>query len=264
MTITGCDLRALQVARQLHREQQPELTVLFGSRARGDYQDELSDIDILLIRDNKPDLFQKNRIDEKAGKLARSIYGHSVEVHTLWHTTEEFDQMRRTVNHVVARALQDGIIMPGNPEEDASQYNNDTEDYSYEWTVTGERLRHAEQHLFMFNLAIDSQRGDMDEMIGQQAHAALEHAIKAIISALGWQYKTIHNLNELVGDLRRADPDFRFRLTISGQTYNQYAGRDEYERTGTRLTQIPGYADATRGDVQRLLDRAKEVQENRP
>ena len=101
-------------------------------------------------------------------------------------------------------------------------------------------------------------------MIGQQAHAALEHAIKAIISALGWQYKTIHNLNELVGDLRRADPDFRFRLTISGQTYNQYAGRDEYERTGTRLTQIPGYADATRGDVQRLLDRAKEVQENRP
>ena len=67
-----------------------------------------------------------------------------------------------------------------------------------------------------------------------------------------------------MGDLRCADPDFRFRLTIPGQTYNQYAGRDEYERTGTRLTQIPGYADATKGDVQRLLDRAKEVQENHP
>ena len=35
MTTAACDPRALQLARALHRSQQPEVTILFGSRARG-------------------------------------------------------------------------------------------------------------------------------------------------------------------------------------------------------------------------------------
>ena len=64
MTITptaGCDLRALQIARQLHREQRPFLTILFGSRARGDYDDERSDIDVMLVREKVPTLKQAER-----------------------------------------------------------------------------------------------------------------------------------------------------------------------------------------------------------
>ena len=84
--------------------------------------------------------------------------------------------------------------------------------------------------------------------------------MKALISARGWQYKTTHNLNELVGDIRRADPEFRFSLTIPGEIYNQYAGREEYQRTENPLTAIPDYEEATKSDVRRLLERAREVQ----
>ena len=261
MTVTaGCDPRALRIAQELHRSQQPEITILFGSRARGDYVDGQSDIDVLLVRESVPDFKQKERIDRKAQKVARSLYGWPVPVQTVWCTRDEFDQMRRTVNHVVARALQDGVIMPQDPEEYGNRYGQDEPDLSNEWTVTSERLRHAEQHLAVFDMLANSDRPLMDDMIGLHAHQALEHAMKAVISARGRQYKTTHNLNELVGDVRRADPEFRFRLTIDGQIYNQYAGRDEYRPTKSALTGIPNYEEATRADVQRLLERVREIQ----
>ena len=251
--MSKCDPLALRVARELHRAEQPELTILFGSRARGDYEDDRSDIDILLVREKTPTLEQRGLIENQAGKLARSLYGWEVPIQTVWQTPPEFDQMRRTVNHVVARALNDGVIMARDSEDYESRY-------SQEWTVTSERLRHAENHLVMFDMAINSGRANLDDMIGLHAHQVLEHGMKALISARGWQYKTIHNLNELVGDVRRADPEFRFRLEIRGEICNQYAGRGEYERTETRLTRIPGYEEKTRANIQQLLDRVREIQ----
>lgn len=263
-TTTGCDPRALRVAQELHEAEQSEITVLFGSRARGDYIEGSSDIDVLLIRDSVPDLKQKELINQEAQELTRSLYGWTVPVQTVWCTRDEFDQMRRTVNHVVARALQDGVVMPRDPEDYNSRYGQDEPDHSNEWTVTGERLRHAEEHLAMFDMAIHSASSHMDDMIGQQAHQALEHAMKALISACGRQYKTTHNLNELVGDVRRADPEFRFRLTIDGQIYNQYVGREEYWPTKTRLTGIANYEETTRADIRLLLERVREIQSGQP
>ena len=260
MTASQCDPLALRVAQELHQSEQPEVTILFGSRARGDYVEGQSDIDVMLIRDSVPDWNQKELINQEAQKLTRSLYGWPVPVQTVWCTRDEFDQMRRTVNHVVARALQDGVIMPQDPEDYDSRYGQDEGDLSNEWTVTSERLRHAEEHLAVFDMIVNSDRPRMDDMIGQQAHQALEHAMKALISAQGWQYKTTHNLNELVGDVRRADPEFRFRLTIEGWIYNQYVGREEYWPTKTPLTRIPNYEEATRADIERLLERVSEIQ----
>ena len=259
MTAAGYDPRALKVAQNLHQSQQAEITILFGSRARGDYREGSSDIDVLLVRENTPDLEQRGRIEEQAQLLAQSLYGWPVPVQTVWETGAEFDRMRRTVNHVVARALQDGVVMTKNGEDYPNGGAREEADISYEWTVTDERYRHAKQHLETFDMLVESGRTHLGEMIGQHAHQALEHAMKALISARGWQYKTTHNLNELVGDLRRADPEFRFRLAIDGKIYNQYAGRAEYERTETPLTDLPEYAEATRTDVRRLLERVREI-----
>ena len=65
MTIGKCDPRALEVARSLHRTEQPEVTVLFGSRARGDY-DGHSDIDIMLVQENPPSKEQESRTRNQA------------------------------------------------------------------------------------------------------------------------------------------------------------------------------------------------------
>ena len=44
------DPRALQVARFVRQRERPQLTILFGSRARGDHDDLESDIDVMLVR----------------------------------------------------------------------------------------------------------------------------------------------------------------------------------------------------------------------
>ena len=47
------DARAIAVAQAIHRMADPEQTILFGSRARGDYRPD-SDVDVLIIKDSPP------------------------------------------------------------------------------------------------------------------------------------------------------------------------------------------------------------------
>ena len=56
-TMTGAqrhDPNALLVTRRVQEAAQPAVTILFGSRARGDYRPD-SDIDLLLIADRPPE-----------------------------------------------------------------------------------------------------------------------------------------------------------------------------------------------------------------
>ena len=44
------DAKALRVAQLVQQREQPELAILFGSRARGDHDEAQSDIDIMLVQ----------------------------------------------------------------------------------------------------------------------------------------------------------------------------------------------------------------------
>ena len=170
MTTTNCDPRALEVARCLHRTEQPELTVLFGSRARGDYEDGRSDIDIMLVQKNPPSEEQESRTRNQAETSAQELYRQAVPVQIIWKTSDEFNRMRRSVNHLVARALRDGVTMSRDTGDYSSGYNDNNEnDYEYEWTVTDERYRHAVEHLQGFNDMINLRRSD--DMIGSRPTA---------------------------------------------------------------------------------------------
>ena len=54
-TLANVDVRAVTLARLLHETRKSALTILFGSRARGDYAEGRSDIDFLLVEDAMPD-----------------------------------------------------------------------------------------------------------------------------------------------------------------------------------------------------------------
>ena len=254
MSRSQCDPRALQVARELHRREQPELTILFGSRARGDYRENVSDIDIMLVQPEPPSPEQQCRSELAALAAAERLCGHPVPVQIVWKTTREFDRMRRSINDVVVHALRDGVIMP--PEQE-NYRQQDTDDHSYEWSVTDERIRHAEMHLFGFNGMIDM--GAPDDLVGQHAHSAMEHVLKALISAHGRGYQHVHNIHILTRDALALDPDFSFAQGIDGNIYNQYAGRDEYLRTENPISQIPGYRETVNADVTALLNRVQEI-----
>lgn len=253
------DPRALEVAQELHRAEQPEITILFGSRARGDYREGRSDVDIMLVQESPPTEAQERRTRDRAQAAGEARYGRRTPVQIIWKTFAEFSRMRRTINHVVAKALRDGIVMPRDPESYRNSYHDD--DYEYEWTVTDERVRHAEQHRRAFNLVIES--GLDDIMIGQHAHSAMEHALKALISAKGQSYPHVHDINVLIHDARRADPDFKFEPEIDGSVYDRYAGRREYEATQWRISDIPGYREVVNGEVAAILTRVAEVRRGR-
>ena len=254
MSRNQCDPRALKVARELHRSEQPELTILFGSRARGDYREYVSDIDIMLVQAERPSREQQCRVERAALDAAERFCGRPVPVQVIWKTSQEFDRMRRTLNDVVVHALREGVIMP--PEQE-NRRQSDTDDHSYEWSITDERVRHAEMHLFGFNgmIGIDAP----DDLIGQQAHAAMEHALKALISAHQQRFAPIYDIAQLIRDAAAVDPDFQFRPGIDAGLYNQYADRHEYRPVPNPISHIPGYRETVNGDVTALLNRVREI-----
>ena len=262
MTTTKCDPRALEVAHCLHRTEQPEVTILFGSRARGDY-DGSSDIDIMLVQENPPSKEQESRTRNQAEASAQDQYRQRVPVQIIWKTSDEFNRMRRSINHLVARALRDGVIMPRDTGDYDSRYNNNGDnDYEYEWTVTDERYRHAEKHLNTFNTLVDV--GDHDDMVGQHAQGAMEHALKALISATHTAYERIHDIDQLTSDALRVDPDFQFSQGIDGSIYNQYAGAQDYHPTQNPISNIVDYRAIVNSDVQTILARVREIRGNPP
>ncbi len=235
----------------------PALTILYGSRARGDYRDGSSDIDLLLVQDNRPTPAQKDSAYNAANKLAKAQYGYAVNIQILWYTAEELARYRRTANHLIARALDEGIVMSSNPDYDLDPSNND---YAYEWTVTEQRVRHAEIHLETFRLIHGSQNPVLvDRMAGKNAQEALEHALKALISANNVRYERTHQLTRLVHQVAAADPDFAFAPSLDYAILDQYDGPNDRCDPIYKITYVENYFDRVAGDVQKLLARVREV-----
>ncbi len=263
-TALKADPRAVAVARTIHRREQPELTILFGSRARGDYREPYSDIDIMLVQPAIPNTERKEAAESAALKAAEAEYQRPVETQLIWRTVEEFRFNRRYRNSLETRAVHDGVIMPRNSEEYGScRYEDESTESAYDWKIYELRLRHAEVHLTGFQDAATLGRDDL--LQGQQAQNALEHGMKALLEALQAPYRHNHNLGHLLGTIRHYDPAMRdFALSIPPDVYSAYEGSPEYVgRTQPRLTEFPDYFASTVNEAQRIIDRAREVRESK-
>ena len=247
------DARAVAVAQAIYGAARPRRLILFGSRARGDHRAD-SDIDILLITDAPPAEAHKEKISAAAERCAAAQYQEPAPVQLIWITAAEYRQRRRTVNHLVARARDDGVIMPEYPEN-YDDLEEEDDDYSYEWTVTSERVRNAEQHLDTFQLLVEG--GRSDRMIGKNAQEAMEHALKAVISAAGARYERTHNLHRLLRQVQAAAPELNFAPRSDYRALMQYCGSDDYYPPKDPMTNSPTYRADVLADLTILLERAK-------
>ena len=265
MAAATCDPRALSVARAVHQREQPLATILFGSRARGDYEERRSDIDIMLVQPDEPDGEYKGSVEVWAEGIVRATYGRRVPIQLVWLTQKRFHEGKRYINHVATQALFDGIIMTQDPEEYHNRGADDAE-AGYDWRNYDNRILHADLHLAAFVQMIAS--GSHDLLIGQQAQGALEHAMKALLEAHGVRYRRTHDIGHLLGHIRHIDPELReFRLGIPPAIYSAYAGEQEYEdvevRAQPRLTSQSEYQTHTVADAQRIIDRARAMRQSR-
>ena len=260
------DATALQVAKLAQEREEPAFAVLFGSRARGDHDEQRSDIDILLIAEREPGPDDKQAAETAANRAALAAYGRHVPVQLVWRTPETFRLGRRYSNSLETNAIRDGIIMPdnhpGDPEPEATEYE-------YNWTNYDNRMLHAELHLDMLRSAHDS--GKHDLMLGHHAHSALEHGMKALLEAHGFGqgrgYRSTHNIGELLGNLRYRVPELKdFRLSIDPDIYTEYGGGKEYQETRLKptLTSQPDYLNRTAADIELIISHARRARHQPP
>ena len=247
------DSRALAVGQAVLRETGAEDVILFGSRARGDYRED-SDIDLLLIHSSPKDRELRAQAKHSAKAAAAALYGNPVGVDLLWFSMDEFDLTRRSRNHITAIAVEEGVNMEG---ESTGLRHGDSGDYTYEGTLTSQRCRHARAHLRSMRRSIEGQ--EIDLIVGQHAQQALEHAMKALISAGGRRYRRLHDLLLIEGDTRLADPGFTQILTSPLNQLNEYSGADRYYEPNEPLGDYNELYRHVENDVTQIFRRVAEL-----
>jgi predicted nucleotidyltransferase/HEPN domain-containing protein len=269
MSRADADPRAVAVAQAVHQRERPQATILFGSRARGDYHDKYSDIDLLLVCDGYPDTDAQIDAMDFAHHAVKSIYQREVPFQLQYVRRHSFDAARPYINSVSTQALLTGVIMTDNPEEFTSQYANQPQGFPrrYNWPEYDNHVAAARDYLDAFNVI--SENNPIDRAAGQMAQQALERAMKAAIIAHGaTPERNTHDLGGLLGTLRRIDPGLsNYHFSVDPIIYNQYAGGERYEMASEQphLTEVENYYEDTAQDVHFLLAYARQVEErNRP
>ena len=84
-----------------------EQIILFGSYARGDYKKD-SDIDLMVITEQKIDRKEKNNILDK---MAIILFENNLNVDFLIETKEDIEKYRNIIGTIIKPALEQGEII---------------------------------------------------------------------------------------------------------------------------------------------------------
>ena len=109
------DPRAERVARAVHAALNPAQTILFGSRARGDYRWH-SDIDIFIVTGSETEPDYRKRAKGVAEEARQELLPEADKVDVVCWTMARFLDGRPLRNNLANHVARDGVpIMP--PEE---------------------------------------------------------------------------------------------------------------------------------------------------
>ena len=97
------DPHAVALARDVHVAVQPDVVILYGSRARGDHRPD-SDVDLLVILTGSL---------ESRPNLNPPVPESPHDVSFLIRNLDWFQRCRRARNHVAARAMREGVVIGG-------------------------------------------------------------------------------------------------------------------------------------------------------
>lgn len=106
------DATLAQMVEAIVAEVSPERVILFGSRARGD-QEQQSDIDLLVIQSEPFKTVGKR--DAQPVQLSKRLARFPVPVDILLYARDEVAYWCDSLNHVVARALREGKVLYERP-----------------------------------------------------------------------------------------------------------------------------------------------------
>ena len=236
------DPDAVAVAWSVYEQTQPLQAYLFGSRARGDYDDD-SDIDIAIITAERVSEERRTAIDRIARQAATALHPGLPSADVAFLTVAEFLSGRVKKNTLANSIAKEGtLIMNG----DATDYDAESEAETANWDDVAARITSAQEAVVSLEVLTSNARSS-ERMVGYAAQQALEHAYKALIAAQGEAYPTGgrdgHNLRILAG---RAQAVMGPEFLVPGerwQSLTAYAGAGRYQDEQPPL-----------GDRRRLFD----------
>ena len=101
-----------EIVQTIVNEVDPEQVILFVSRARGDGRQN-SDLDLLVV-EAQPFESGRSAHDEEV-RLLRAVARFDVDTDVLVCSRDDFDYWKGTLNHVLARAAREGIVVYARP-----------------------------------------------------------------------------------------------------------------------------------------------------
>jgi len=235
----GPDARALHVAKALRDATDVECVILFGSRARGDWTNR-SDIDLLIIEPDTSELIPRmGEIQQTASELASLAYQDYVGIDFVYLSRAEYERKSvHTLNHVSRFARREGILIPRNPGDFPGNDATDDPNHSDEPMERQLRIADANMHYQGMHDLLDLGRENKNAVY--LAHQALEHAMKALISAQGYEAPHLHALDRLLEHIHTNNPTLNLRPNSDLEQLNNFAGGTRY---GPLLTPMSDYTE---------------------
>ena len=221
------DPKAIAVARSV-QETAPDdvVIVLFGSRARGDYN-RRSDIDLMALVPETgtegPDFSLCRSIEKSARTFALREYGWEMSVDVINFDHRRFRHCQRAINHVAYDITKDGIPMAELPDGSG---NHDEGEYRDNWLDTRERIRDA---LSSFRHMRYDLNDEDEKYLGRHGQETLEHCYKALIAALGEAYPRTHDLRELESRLAKLQSQHEISIPPSPDWLSYFSGGVRYQ-----------------------------------
>ena len=195
------DRRAFDVALEVHRMAEPEQTILFGSRARGDHRPD-SDIDVLIIKKRSPTEEWLDDLRDRARKVQKVRLPEASGIDVICMTVDEFAGRRHLRNNLANSIAKQGApILP--------QENTELPEESIDWNDVDGKMKDAVGAAD--GLVAIAGAGILvnasDKQIGRMALDALQDAYKAVLGAYGFEYPTSggsgHNLRIITERIRQ-------------------------------------------------------------
>ncbi len=241
MDVRQADPRAVTAAETLRRAIDADCVILFGSRARADWN-ERSDVDLMVVNGDLPDYGARSLIESTARDIVEDVFQKRIDVDVVFFDREEYERKsRHTINNVAAYARREGIFVSRDPEGIDSNDGEDS-DAAVEHGERELRIADANEHYSNMHDLLDLGReGKVTAYLAQQS---LEHAMKGLLSAMGLEYAHSHSTQALAQDIRRNDPQGRWSFQSNLERLDKFAGGTRY---GPLLDPVPDYTAMANG-----------------
>ena len=252
-SFANTDPKAAELAELLHAVRNPRLTILFGSRAKGDYAWGRSDVDIMLVEDSPPEgeAAEASKLAFRRAK-AQLYRGQNIEDNWILRTPEDFRERTRFLNSIEAAAIGDGYALGEEAEGHVALAR---------MRKTNSHLRWAKGHIERIE-GLDGSEGD--DRQGTMAYFAVSQALMAAVTAAGEWCPKVYDVELLLELARQADPAGSYATGLDPEIYTQYGENREGIPPERPFTREPEHLARAVGDTRATLARVEELKASWP